>query len=324
MTKRLKAKTIINKVKRGLSNTATMGNPLIYDMEESVKKHLKGSKEISAEALTGIMKDSSTSFESKFNELLEAVRDMSSKLDDFKEDITVKITKSESRIDRIESLLDKHIKDARAHEKKIDAAIATMQFKLKNMQNLHIDHYLELNTREQRSRCWSVRGSYWLDLSDPEDPSPFKVYVKIIRPALEAALADGRIDWLPNNYSRIVEYAHGLPGKKDSPPSFLFRFHSRAQLFAFQAYKKPFVDALNAENARRQPSLAQAISNGSRRQVKFGADLTTLNRNLMTFLHGQKGVSGVKLAGTRVMFSRTGIKGWTQACNPYGRTLEKN
>ena len=87
MTKRLKAKTIINKVKRGLSNTATMGNPLIYDMEESVKKHLKGSKEISAEALTGIMKDSSTSFESKFNELLEAVRDMSSKLDDFKEDI---------------------------------------------------------------------------------------------------------------------------------------------------------------------------------------------------------------------------------------------
>jgi hypothetical protein len=279
------------------------------DIESTIKKHVKGS--VTIEALTAVMKEQSTMFESLFNGL-------SAKLDGFQNGMMKRMELAEQKIGEIEEKLATHVKN---FETKIDLAIKDLQRRAKLSQDLHVINVLKLNSREQRNRAHSAKVSFYLDLSIKSAPSARDVYTRLIRPALEDAKLAGRLEWLPEEYGRIIEVGHILPGRKGLSPSFQFSFISRAALHAFLDFKRPYINALNLQNEKMEPSLLQAVVNGTRRKCKAGADLTAMNRDLMTWLMCQKGVSAVKLAGTRVMYARTGVKGWYHASNPFGKNL---
>jgi hypothetical protein len=279
--------------------------------ETTVSKFTKGKGPITIEALTGIIKEQSLSFE-------KAISGLSDKIDGWKLDFMSKVTATESRITALEVKIDNNIKK---FEARIDIAIKDLQHRSRLSNNLHMGALLKINDREQRNRCNSAKISFYLDLSKTASPSAFDVYSRIIRPSLEDAKLAGRLKWLPAQYEKIIEVGHVLPGRKGVAPSFQFCFISRAALHAFLDFKKPHLAELNTQNEAKEPTLKQAIENGTRRHCKAGIDLTSLNRDLMSFLYRQKGVGGVKMAGTRVMYARQGVKGWYHACNPFGRTL---
>jgi hypothetical protein len=297
------------------NSRATMLEPS-QSAEATVNKHVKSkSGNITADVLVAIVKEQNSSFEKAIE---KAIAGLSDKLDNWRTDIIGRVSAAEKKITEIEEKLELKIKK---FEERIDSAIRDLQHRAKLSNNLHMSSLLKINDREQRARGNSVKVSYYLDLSADSPPTAKDVFNKLIMPALMDAKEAGRLAWLPDCMERIIEVGHILPLRQNSPPSFQFAFISRSAMHAYLDFRRPYLDELNKTNEERQPSLRQAVINGTRRPCKSGADLTTLNRQLMTFLHGQKGVGGVKLSGTRVLFSRLGIKGWNFACNPFGRTL---
>jgi hypothetical protein len=270
------------------------------------------------------MKTMNSSINTELKDIKGSLGDLSSSMDkgfeDLRGELLSRIEDNEKRIDSLESRFNEM---AKRFESKIDDAIKKLNDRMTRSENLSMYTYLAINSREQRQRGFSVRATWYVDLAEKGKLTARKIYQKIIRPALEEALAEGEIEWLPDLYSRVVEAAHVIPNNTGDPPSWIFRFHSRDILFAFMKFKATYVDLLNEANEKISPTASQVVKNGSNRVTKFVADKTMLNRDLMSWLWMQHEVKGVKISGTRVCFLREGSTVWKEAKNPFARTLDE-
>ena len=234
----------------------------------------------------------------------------------------------------------------------IQAALDSFEDRMMTMEKLQLHHLLKSNTREQRSRAWSLKIHNYINYSDslPDVDQDLaevatgtgsssgegggqqtrkifgleevKIFKTILLPALQKALAKGEIRYLPSEMDQIVETAHKSGGAPGQPPSYLFRFYSRPVLYALLRNKFDALDALNKANLEANPSLKDRIKNGSYREVRIGCDLTSLNRSILTFLHKQDAVKLAKVSGDKLIFQlHAEPNRWRTVLNPYATSI---
>ena len=169
----------------------------------------------------------------------------------------------------------------------------------------------------------------------PEDVEPQKrkfkhkantdaiIYEKIIRPSLEIAKQNGEIDVVPE-MKDAVEMSHPLFAGPGRIPCFIFRFHARPLMFSFLRHKAAPIKAINEANKKFDRTAAERVKFGNPQPIRVGADLTDMNRRLLTWLYGQEEISYSKISGNRVVFQRKDMPGkWYTCANPFGNTIEE-
>ena len=150
-----------------------------------------------------------------------------------------------------------------------------------------------LNEREQYARSWSMRV---LNIPVPKDSETDTrcvmqaVYDRLILPILEGAKGKGDIVYVPD-CETLLETAHILPGKGDSPKPVIARFFSR--------YWRNLVFRNRKEFAPREPNTSSpAPSNNtrsgsqkaSRMRFPFFEDLTKATFVKLNDIKQQAGV----------------------------------
>ena len=149
------------------------------------------------------------------------------------------------------------------------------------------------------------------------------IWTKIIRPSLEIAKMAGDIDWVPT-MKQAIEIHHPLYSKPGMLAPVLFRFYSRPVMFSFLKHKSEPIKAFNEQNEETSRSAANRVKYGPFRPLRVGADLTDLNRRLLTWLYNQEEIAYSKISGNRIIFQRRDLPGrWWTLSNPFGSTIEE-
>ena len=213
--------------------------------------------------------------------------------------------------------------------KTLKDSIAALETKVNtlNLDNINYKkfQYFQNSCREQRSRSWSCRISGYQAPHSRERITMYHIYTSIILPALQIARKNGLIDYIPQHWGDVVEYAHHLPhspAKKEIPVA-IFRFHSRIFLTAFMISKRTVMDNY-AANLNKYKSTNQSLSPAPfypGRQLKIQYDATKLNKSVQTYLHSTKLVARTKIASETVAFQLKAGTKWFKVLNPYGETL---
>ncbi|MCP3667075.1 MAG: hypothetical protein GY696_32050 [Gammaproteobacteria bacterium] len=151
-----------------------------------------------------------------------------------------------------------------------------------------------------------------------------RIWSRIIEPALKLAHSAGELNWIPSMHEAI-EMAHPLPSRQGYPPAVIFRFVRRPTMFWFLRHKFEPIKAFNAANDKLKDSRSAAdkVKYGSLLPCRVGADLTDLNRRLLTWLHGQEEISYSKISGNKIIYQRKDVPGrWFSLMNPFACNLD--
>ena len=151
-----------------------------------------------------------------------------------------------------------------------------------------------------------------------------RIWSRIIEPALKLAHSAGELNWIPSMHEAI-EMAHPLPSRQGYPPAVIFRFVRRPTMFCFLRHKFEPIKAFNAANDKLKDSRSAAdkVKYGSLLPCRVGADLTDLNRRLLTWLHGQEEISYSKISGNKIIYQRKDVPGrWFSLMNPFACNLD--
>ena len=244
----------------------------------------------------------------------------------------------------------------------IDDSLRSFDNRVAAMERLQIHHLLKINEREQRSRGWACRvHNFSVNLvdralekdvvqtadgppgspaaaaesSDSGEPDKKKsrgksaeerIYECLILPALRLAVEAGDMDELPRKMKDCIEMAHRLPSRngKSATPAFIFRFCRRPDLFSFLKHKMIPIKSINDAIKKIDQTMADKVRTGVQRDVRVGADLTDLNRQLLTWLHQQDEILYSKISGNRVIYQRKDRQGtWWTCLNPFARTVDQ-
>ena len=320
---------------RGENEEISLDPSMIPEADEKSKllfstiigKHTKqGAKSVSPTMMSGIISDAfccfGTDLAVKFNSLHDLMKNIGDRISECESVNSVNEKKISDAITNVSNLSEKVDRFIVTINEKLDTHKRESDSKIKNLEELQLHHIIQDNIRQQRSRSWTARINEYLDLRKNQGPNTVqKVFNHVIRPTLLLAKDKGRLKFVPDEMSNICENAHPLGSKDGRPPAFLFKFFSRPVLHAFLAYKKDIIDQINLENQRISPTYAQACEQGEVRPMRAGLDLTSMNRDLMTFLIQQPEVKTAKISGTRVVFNLVSDeKTWRTASNPFGHT----
>ena len=262
----------------------------------------------------------------RHNELFNNFASQKKEIDAVKKQFSV-LSEKISTLEQIDGFKDAKI--AAETIKAIQDSITALERKTVNKitddDNFKLFQLFQNSCREQRSRSWTARISNYQSPHCREKITMYKIYNEIILPSLQVARKNGLIDYVPQYWGDVIEYAHHLPfdPKKKEIPQALFRFHSRVFLTAFMISKRPIMDEYTARLNKYKTS-NQSVSPAPyfpNRQLKIQYDSTKLNKSVQTFLHSTKLVSRTKISGETVAFQiKAGTK-WWKVQNPYADTL---
>ena len=213
--------------------------------------------------------------------------------------------------------------------KAIKDSIAVLQSKFecqaKNDDNFKRYSFFQNSCREQRSRSWSLRVTNFQSPHSREKITMLSIYNTLILPSLKIAHRNGLLDFVPQYWGDVIEYAHHLPfnPKRKEVPQAIFRFHSRVHLQAVMISKRPVLEEYTAK-LNQYKTASQSVSPAPYfpgRMIKMQYDTTRLNKNVQTFLHSTKLISRTKIMGESVGFQiKTGTR-WQKVLNPFADTL---
>lgn len=238
----------------------------------------------------------------------------------------------------------------------ISEALSEVDRKMESLQKVHLHHILKVNIREQRARSWSVRIHSWVNYStnvqeDKQDTAPeiivtqveedtsttiqpdknrkadsveTQIFNKLIRPTLQLAVDREELKYIPSRMEDIIDVGHKIAGPKGFPPSYIFCFLKRPLLYAFMRNRHDILKTINEDNQKANPTLRDRITNGAARICRAGADLTPLNRAVLTFLHNEKQVMWSKVSGDKIIFkTHEEPDRWQLCINPFARSLQE-
>ena len=151
------------------------------------------------------------------------------------------------------------------------------------------------------------------------------IFDRLIKPALIKAKEAGDADDAPKIMKDCIEFCHKLPGRRGTSgsPAYIFRFVRRPDLFNFLKHKMPLIKEINDKNRKATQTSAEKVKNGEFRDLRVGADLTDLNRQVLTWLHNQESILYSKVSGNRVVYQLRDQPGqWLTCLNPFARSVD--
>ena len=238
-----------------------------------------------------------------------------------------KIRELDTKIETMQSNVRSSIQNM---EDKIDEAISSFNLRASKLEKLTCLSLLKANERERRQRCFSCKVHYYYDstLVDSDgkkrEAKLSDIFDRIIRPALVEAKEQGVIEWVPPTWQQAVEHGHPLRQRPGVPPSYIIKFRSRTEMFAMMKYKDQYLSDLNEQNRLAERTYAQALESGKTLPCRIGCDLTSLDRDVLSWLCTHTEVSKAFLRGSRIVFSLHARPGYYyQVSNPFGSTLNE-
>ena len=232
-----------------------------------------------------------------------------------------------SVLEQIDSFKDAQISAVTLKAIKDSIAVLERKFETQATLDNNFKRYqmFQNSCREQRSRSWSIRISNFQSPHCREKITMFKIYNTLILPTLKAAHRNGLLDFVPQYWGDVIEYAHHLPynPKRKEIPQAIFRFHSRVYMTAFMISKRPILEDYAAK-LNQYKSASQSVSPAPfypGRMLKVQYDATRMNKNIQTFLHSTKLVARTKISGETIAFQIINGSKWQKVLNPYSDTL---
>ena len=144
-----------------------------------------------------------------------------------------------------------------------------------------------LNERESYARSWSMRVLNVPMHKDNENNTRVvmdTVYTALIRPILEGAKSKGEITSYPS-CDNLLETAHILPGKPNSPKPIQVRFYSRYWRSLVFRHRREFAPRESTNTTSTPPEKK------SRMRHPFFEDLTSATFNQLRSIKQHKGVT---------------------------------
>ena len=161
-----------------------------------------------------------------------------------------------------------------------------------------------LNEREQYARSWSMRV---LNIPVPKDSETDTrlvmqaVYDLLLLPILEGARGKGDISSVPC-CETLLETAHILPGKGDSPKPVIARFYSRYWRNLVFRNRKEFAPREPISNSMAPNNTRSGNSRTSRMSYPFFEDLTKATFSKLSAIKQQTDVSSAWTVNGSIRF----------------------
>ena len=302
------------------ANTNTGNNINLRSTKRNAEQNVAPHSEKYVEDSLKVKFDNIKTLISRQKDELDAA--FSSAIESCRNELSGKISETNSRIDNVES----DLKLANNTILELKQKIASLESREKDHLALTKSNIFQACRNEQRLRSWSIKISNFQLMSTDEFPSVEMIWQELILPSLKQALARGQLKWVPEHRDGVIEHGHEGGSRYDGPRQFYIRFHSRSQMYGFFNNMKPIVKSIEERNAlimdpANKPTANKVARYFPGKKIKVISSITNMHADLWGYLYTYDEVEHVKTVGNFLGVKLRGSNNYQRVTNPFGLSL---